>query len=202
MSEVEKSLVPEGYKLVLRKKMGCPLCQRPELRGSGDEVIWSRKYNPLLISRMFEEKNGFIFTPQEIMFHSKHFELISTNQKEIKKEKQNMLNEIIEKEKDMIKINKMREIIDFDFDKDVEGKIKALSAEITELKASGFDKDEFYLKKIKEYKALCEMRYKTRNEIKEGNNISLAVLEVRDLFDKLKKINETKEADVNEQPAE
>ena len=113
-----------------------------------------------------------------------------------------MLNEIIEKENYMIKINKMRQIIDFDFDKDVEGKIKALSAEITELKASGFDKDEFYLKKIKEYKALCEMRYKTRNEIKEGNNISLAVLEVRDLFDKLKKINETKEADVNEQPAE
>lgn len=200
MSEVEKPLVPEGYKLILRKKMGCPLCQRPELRGSGDEVIWSRKYNPLLISRMFEEKNGFIFTPQEIMFHSKHFELISTNQKEIKKEKQNMLTEIIEKEKDMIKINKMRETIDFDFDKDVEGKIKALSAEITELKASGFDKDEFYLKKIKEYKALCEMRYKTRDEIKEGNNISLAVLEVRDLFDKLKKVNETKEAGKNEQP--
>jgi len=195
----EIKYVPDGYKLILKKKQSCPLCQRPELRGDGDEIIWSRRFNPLNIANLLEQKINAIFTPQEIMHHSRHFELLPINEKILVEEKKKVLEDIIDKEKEMLEINKMRESIEFDFDKDVEGKIKALSAEITELKASGFDKDEFYLKKLREYKSLCEMRYKKREEIKEGNNVCLAVLEVRELFEKMKEM-EKQEAGKNEQP--
>ena len=67
--------VPEGYKLILKKKPTCAICQMPQMR-EFDEAIWGRQISKKQLADELLQEPGIIFKAYELEAHAKHLKLV------------------------------------------------------------------------------------------------------------------------------
>jgi len=187
MKEVK---IPKGYKLKLVKSLSCPICQRPELRGEWDKIIWSRQFSIPHIMTKIKEKLDLEFSPREIRIHRTHLKLVRSDDKIEAKEKKKLIDEFIAREGKLIGIDAKRKRIKLNPTNQIDSRIKALSAQLVELEMNGFYNDPLYLAKIREWKNLMEMKLRKEGEMKEEVEVSIAVKEVDEIFKRYRKMKE------------
>lgn len=197
MSEDYKILIPQGYYLKHNKKRGCPLCQRPEFRGEVDTMVWSRKYDPMELANLIKKSYDLLYSPREIQGHSYHFDLYKTDKKLQEQTDNEEIDDFIKKEEYFLNLSRKRTDLTYDENAELLNNLKALSAELMDLKLQGYENDDKYLRKMELFRKMLELRYKQKGDISEQINISLPVQEIDELFKEFEKRkrqnNESKE---------
>jgi len=183
-------IIPEGYKLLLRKRMSCPLCQRPELGEEWTEIIWSRQFSIPHIMGKINEKLRLEFSPKEIKLHQSHIELVHTDPKEERKEQESLIKNFIDREAKFIGIDTKRNRVKFDSKNQIDNRIKALSAQLVEMELNEWYNDPLYLQKIREWKSLMELKLRNEGTLVDKVEISIPVERVRELYKKYQAVKE------------
>lgn len=190
MAELKEGKVPEGYRLVLRKRLSCPLCQRPELRGEADTAIWCRQFAISHVVGKLRDKFDLEFSMAEVGVHRGHLELVKKVSKEEREDKNRLVKDFIKREGELLGFDTERNKLKLNPANQIDNRIKALSAQLVELELEEWTNDGVYLSKLREWRGLMELKLRKEGELVDKMEISPAVLEVRSIFEELKKLEE------------